>query len=209
MKYDLIVKKLHLFEGKYVTSPIIKEYCEIVGIGYYDAIAYLIRNNHLHTILKGIFYKPDMTERYFDVYSVTHCEALCEALRIKGITNWYYGLETAFSFNNVTHEYYAIDFVMTDTISRSKPSTILGKKVKFVKIKSSLFSFGILEHNGIRYSNIEKTLLDMMYLDSYRGKDIKESFASIRPYIPYVHLPLLKRYATYYNKKISSWIGSL
>lgn len=44
--------------------------------------------------------------------------------------------------------------------------TIMGNKVSFAKVKH-LLTFGI-KKSGIRFSDSEKTILDIFYLKSYR-----------------------------------------
>lgn len=80
---------------------------------------------------------------------MSHYEALAEALRIKGITNWYFGLETALKINGPTHEFFVMDYVLTDTISRTRPISILDNKMMFVKVKPKLFTFSIKKKHQI------------------------------------------------------------
>jgi len=61
-----------------------------------------------------------------------------------------------------------VNIVINDKFNRTKPMKILGSSFFFVKLKPSLF-FEIKEtktENNISlyYSNIEKTMLDMIYL---------------------------------------------
>ncbi|MFP4423971.1 MAG: hypothetical protein ACLFP2_01940 [Candidatus Woesearchaeota archaeon] len=206
MKYNLLVRKLHTLDCKYITSEEIKEYCSILGITYKEGIVYLTRTKHLYRVLRGIFYKPDMEERKYKGLRVSHYEALAEAFRIKGVTNWYFGLETALKMNGLTHEFFAMDYVLTDTISRKRPMSILGNKVMFVKVKPKLFTFGI-NRDVIRYSDPEKTILDMLYLKSYRGE--RNIIDSLSDYIRDLSKPKLKKYAKYYNKKMEDLVSGL
>ena len=204
MKYGLLVRKLHSTESKYITSDEIKEYCSILGISYKEGIVYLTRTKHLYRILRGIFYKPDMEERKYKGLKVSHYEALAEALRIKGIPNWYFGLETALKMNGLTHEFFAMDHVFTDSISRTRPMTILGNKVSFAKVKPEFFTFGIKKGKGIRYSDREKTILDMLYLKSYRGEH--RIIDLLSDYRKDLSKPKLKKYAKHYNKKMEKLV---
>lgn len=103
MKYGLLVRKLHAIQSEYITSDEIKEFCSILGISYKEGIVYLTRTKHLYRILRGIFYRPDMEERKYKGLKVSHYKTLAEALRIKGITNRYFGLEIALKLNGLTH----------------------------------------------------------------------------------------------------------
>ncbi|MFH1915732.1 MAG: hypothetical protein ABIJ21_00565 [Nanoarchaeota archaeon] len=169
MKYDLLVRKLNTIEEKYITSDKIEEYCSIVELEYYDAIIYLTRHKYLYTIFKGIFYKPSIAERKLKSIKIDHFEAVSAGLGIKGIKNWYFALETALKFNGMTHEFFAVDFIINDTICRVNPMTILGNKIKFIKTKPRLMNFGMKKTGHFKYSDVEKTVLDMIYLKRYDG----------------------------------------
>ena len=209
MKYDLLIKKLHSTDERYIRSEKIKEYCSIIGLSYKEGIVYLTRTKNLYTLLRGIFYLPSLEERRFKAIKVTHLEALSEALKIKGVKNWYLGLETALKLNNLTHEYFPVDYVINDSISRKKPMKILGNSIMFKKIKKDLFKFGIIGENGIKFSDAEKTIIDIIYLKRYGGKDNRAVIDSILPYAKNASPIKMKKYAVYYNKKVAEVIEAL
>ena len=121
-------------------------------------------------------------------------EILKEALKIKGVKNWYFGLKSGLKFNNLTHEYFTIDYIINDKIFRAKPITIMGRRVKFYKLSKKMFSFGIIKKN-INYSDSEKTLLDLLYLKHYS----KEEFEEIAKELSETKLI---KYAKNYNKRV-------
>ena len=204
MKYSLIVRKLNSIEDRFITADRIKEYCSVLEMEYYDAIIYLTRHRHLYTILKGIFYKPSVAERKLKSLKIDHYEAIAKALGLKGI-NWYFGLETAIKFNNITHEFFAVDYIINDKIGRTLK--ILGNKVKMVKLKPELLDFGIKKSNGFRYSDVEKTVLDIVYLKRYRGIKEENIANFITPLIKYCSKEKLKHYAKRYNKKMEEFVS--
>jgi hypothetical protein len=199
MNYGLLVRKLNLVKKKYLTSNEIKEYCKIIEMPYYDAIIYLTRHKHLYTLLRGIFYKPGIEERKMKKISVNHLEALAEALKLKGITNWYLGLESALKINNATHEFFTVDVIINDKIYRKKPVYILGNKIRFIKIKSSLAKIGVEKSGILRFSDIEKTVLDSIYLSKYTGLNDEEIKNKISPLIKFCAKKKLSEYSSYYN----------
>lgn len=209
MKYSLLVRKLNSMEDRFITSAEIKKYCPIVGIRYLDAIKYLTRHKHLYTIFRGIFYKPTIAERKLKSMKIDHFEAVSEALKIKGIKNWYFALETALKFNGVTHEFFAMDFIINDVIFRAKPLNILGNKIRFIKTKPSLVNFGIKKSKGFRYSNLEKTVLDMIYLKRYGGVKDEALRNSIAPLIKLCSKEKLRLYAKKYNKSVEEFVNGL
>ncbi len=209
MKYGLIVEKLNLIDEKFITSNKIKEFSNTLKMSYADVITYLTRYKYLIVILKGIFYKPSIIERKRKIYDINYREALIEALKIKGIKKWYFGLETAIKINNLTHEFFVIDYIINDTITRTKTTEILGNKIKFIKLKPKLFNFGIKKHKNIKYSDIEKTVLDIIYLNKYAGLNDENIKEEIKPYLKHCSKNKLKEYAKKYNKKIEVFIATL
>ncbi|MBU1199299.1 MAG: hypothetical protein KKF46_00170 [Nanoarchaeota archaeon] len=209
MKLRLLIKKLYLDDSKFLDSKLIKEYCKAINLDYNVAIKYLTSRKYLVRILKGTFYKLSMEERKFNKININHLEAITESLRMKNITNWYFGLETANKFNNLTHEYYAIEYVINDKIFRAEPIAILGHKVRFIKLKENLFSFGIKNHNKMRISDNEKTLLDTIYLARYDGLSDKEIKNKIAGMIRYCSKEKLFKYAKEYNSAVKNFVREL
>ncbi|KYC44504.1 MAG: hypothetical protein APG12_01662 [Candidatus Methanofastidiosum methylothiophilum] len=208
MNYSLLVKKLN-GDKRYVSRDLIKKYSNSLGIPYSDSIAYLTRNNYLYTILRGVFYNPTIEERKLKRMNVNHREAISEALSKKGVTNWYFGLESALKMNNLTHEFYTLDTIINDSIFRENPIKVLGNKIRFIKVKPDLFGFGTIDLRGCKYSDKEKTVLDIIYLDKYNGKSDDEIKDRISPFIPYCSIPKLLEYSKNYNRSVEIFIEGL
>ena len=209
MTYALLVKKLNNTKNKYLTSDEIKEYCKIISMKYDDAINYLTKNRYLFRIFRGIFYKPTIEERKLGKISINHLDALVEALKIKGIKNWYLGLDSALKLDNATHEFYAIDTIISDKIFRKKPLSLFKNKVKFIKIRTELTLFGIKKIKGLKYSNIEKTLLDIIYLSKYNGLNDEEIKNKIIALIPKCSKKKLLTYSKYCNSTTKKFVEAL
>jgi len=166
MTLKLIVRKLELSDKKFITREELKEDCKKLSMDYYVTIRYLTHYKHLVRILRGIFYIKSIEERKLNKININYLEAIKEALKIKGVKNWYFGLSTALKLNNLTHEYFTIDYVINDKLFRVKPFSILGYKIRFIKINPKLTKFGII-NKGLPYSDAEKTMLDYVYLKEY------------------------------------------
>lgn len=86
----------------------------------------------------------------------------------------YLGLQDALSFHNIG-EQETIPVIVTIKKVRPGIRTILGRNVLIRRIQKK-YVFGIvyasLDTVGLPYSDIEKTLLDMIYFKEYLGKDI-------------------------------------
>jgi len=76
-------------------------------------------------IFKGIFYVKSLKEIKYGTEKYSHLDLGAKGLNLKGVENWYYGLHTAFKLNNITHEYYTMDYVISDSLYRNNPITIL------------------------------------------------------------------------------------
>lgn len=208
MTYKLIIKKLHLEKNKIVEHNLIRDYCNKLNMDYYSVIRYLTHYKYLIRIMKGIFYKPSFEERKKGNIEINYVDAIKEALKIKGVKNWYFGVESAIKLNNLTHEFFNIEYIISDKIFRVNPFSILGHKIKFIKLKSSLVNFGIVKKN-IPYSDVEKTILDMIYLFRYKGLNEKEIKNKIEPYLKSCSKNKLIKYSKKYNETIKKFIGEL
>src|SRR3989344_8831930 len=127
MSYKLLVEKLYRnFDKKYITRDEIKKYIKPLNLDYYSAVKYLLELGYIERILRGIFYVKSIEERKLKKIDIAYTEAVSKALELKGVENWYFGLESAVKFNNLTHEYIAINTIISDKIFRNKPVKVLG-----------------------------------------------------------------------------------
>ncbi|MHA1654822.1 MAG: type IV toxin-antitoxin system AbiEi family antitoxin domain-containing protein [Candidatus Thorarchaeota archaeon] len=167
-KSDMVMRKLWLTGKKIVASDTLARLCQQVGAEYGNMIRYLLHRQYLVRIFRGIFYVKSPDEIRFRKIDTGHLELVARGLEAKGVENWYFGLSTALVLNGLTHEYFAVEYVLNDRIFRAREIKVAGHRFRFVKIKPSLF-FGIRERERLRYSDLEKTLLDFIYLWRYRG----------------------------------------
>ena len=205
MTYPLLIRKLHLEKNKIIKNDLLREYCKLLGMDYNKVITYLINNKYLVRILRGIFYIKSVDERKYSKCNIYYLDALKEALKIKSVKNWYLGLESAIKRNNLTHEFFVVDYIINDTIFRAKTITVMGHKIKFVKVKPELCTFGIKKEK-FPYSNIEKTLLDFIYLLKYRGFEDSLIKSKIVDFMGLASKDKLLSYAKFYNKKVEEFV---
>ena len=203
-----VLRRLHLDNKRFVTSEEIKEYCRIYRANYYNTIRNLLSRGYLVRIFKGIFYVKNFDEVKLNRLDVSHLELISRGLELKGVENWYFGLYTALKLNNVTHEYYPVDYVISDKIFRYKNIDIVGYKIRFIKLKGDLFKFGIIE-DRYRFSDLEKTVLDFIYIWRYNGIPVEKITMDISGYIEGVSKDKIRRYSMYYPKTIRSVIEAL
>ena len=135
----------------------------------------MLNKGYLITIFRGVYYLKDYEEKKLNSLKYSPYELLALGLEKKGV-KWYFGLNTALKFIGLTHEVFPVNIVINDKFNRPKPMKISGSSFFFVKLKPSLF-FDMKKENttnniSLYYSNIEKTLLDLIYLK--KEVDLKE-----------------------------------
>lgn len=167
-KTSLLLKKLRIDEKEFVTSIELKQYCTAMDLNYEKAIKYFVYRGYLTRIFRGIFYVKPIDEIKLGKSRYSHLELVAKGLELKGVKNWYFGLYTALKLNNITHEHFAVDYVINNRLFRPKPMTIAGYKFTFIKLAPKLLNFGITL-NELRYSDPEKTILDFIYTWRYNG----------------------------------------
>lgn len=209
MKFGLLARKLMLDEDRFTGAGKIKEYCEKLGISYNAAISYLLKYGYVKRIVRGFFYVPTAGERKLKTKGVSHLEAIARAMEHKGVRNWYYGLETAAKLNNLTHEYFAEDCVVSDRIFRPRPISVLGHKVKFIRLNGKLFGFGTKKYGLLPYSDVEKTILDIVHLGKYGGRSNEKLREEITDLLEHASKRRLAEYAKRYSKSVRHFVGEL
>ena len=205
MSYKLIIEKLWRNEKKFITREELKGYSKMLKLPYESVIGYLLNNRYIIRILRGIFYIKSIEEKKKNNVNISFYDATTEALKIKKVNKWYFGLESAIKLNNLTHEYFNIDYIISDKLKRPRPIEILGHKVKFISIKKELLNFGI-KKNKIPYSDTEKTILDIVYFSLYNNLSKPEIKNKIGDYMSKCNRKKLKEYSKYYPKTVSNFI---
>ena len=208
MNYIPILKKIHLEGREFITSTEIKLYCNTLNLDYENIIRYLIRRKYFIRIFKGIFYMKNLEEIRYKSIKYSNFELVSKGLELKGVRNWYFGLYTALKLNNATHEYFTIDYVISDNLYRNKPFTINNRKFKFHKFKSSLLKFGIIKSN-FRYSELEKTILDFIYLWIYNSVPKNKILMNISNYANNLSESKIRDYVRCYPKSVKEIIKEI
>ena len=172
-------------------------------------IKYLYTYKYLERIVRGFFYVPTVEERKYKTGGPSFYEAMAKAMEYKKVKNWYFGLETAIKLNNITHEFFTIDYVVSDTIFRAKPFKILGRKVKFVKLNKKLFGFGIKKTKNTPYSDLEKTILDIIHIRKYSGESNKAIRDYVIEWVDEANKNKMKKYSKHYTKSVRTALEEL
>ena len=198
---NLIIKRLLLEKRKFVLADELKILCKELGKDYTSAISYLFRRKYLVSIFRGVFYVRSLEEIKFDTLDISHLDLVATGLELKEIKNWYFGLHTALTLNNLTHEYFAVDTVINDTVFRAETADIAGHKFKFIKIKPALI-FATKKKNNISFSDIEKTILDFIYLGKYRSVPDEKIMLDVSEFMELANTEKILNYLEKYPKSV-------
>lgn len=208
MTISLLLKKLRLDGKEFIIDAELKKYCESAGIGYAAAVKYLLSHGHLVRIFRGIFYVKTLEEEELGKTRYSPYELVAKGLELKGVKNWYFGLNTALKLNNMSHEYYAIDYVINDRIFRANPMKIAGYKFKFIKLATKLTEFGVVT-DVIRYSDLEKTVLDFIYTWRYNGVPTKKILLDVSEWSNRLSKNKLLNYSKTYPKTVGTIVEEI
>lgn len=191
---------LSSFGGKVVKREEIERACKRFNTNADKTINFMISYGYFLRILRGLYYVKTLEEFRFKK-SINVYEILSFAMeRLK--VNWYFGLYTSLRLNGLTHEYFDTIFLLNDRIFRPKEIKVGGEKVKFIKLKSKLFGFGIVNENRINFSDVEKTLLDFIYVSRYRSVPEERIISMIKDYGKNVKAKKIRAYLKFYPKTV-------
>jgi len=209
MKTSLLLKKLYLDKKEFISSNELEKYCYKFNMSYEDTVRYFIRRGYFIRVFKGIFYVKTLDEIKLGKTKYNHLELVGKGLEIKGVNNWYFGLNSAFKLNNMTHEEFTIDDVINDRLFRGKVIEIVGYKFRFHKVSTDLLKFGIIKEGKIRYSDPEKTILDFLYLKRYNGVPEEKIIMDAADYTDNISLEKIREYVKYYPKTVEKTLERL
>ncbi len=199
MTLTLLLRRLRLERREFITSKELKGYCVEFGVSYKTVVRYFISRGYLVRIFRGVFYLRSLEEVELGRRRYNHLQLVSNGLRLKDVDKWYYGLNSALKLNNMTHEHFTTEEVLNDKIFRQNPITVDGYKFRFRKIKSSLFNFGVIkDESGLRYSDLEKTVLDFIYIWRYNGVPEERIILDVSEWVENISLDRIREYAIHY-----------
>jgi predicted transcriptional regulator of viral defense system len=191
-------------EKEFVTAEELKRYCKPMKLNYEMVVRYFGMRGYLVRIFRGVFYVKSLEEAKLGRSRYNHLELVAKGLELKNVKRWYFGLHTALKLNNMTHETFVVEDVVSDELFRANPFTIAGYKFKFSRLSPTLLGFGIRKAgNGVRYSDPEKTLLDFIYLWRYNGIPEEKIVADVSGWEKGASKEKLMAYAKKYPKTVA------
>jgi predicted transcriptional regulator of viral defense system len=203
MKVSEVWFRLAAGKDRIVSSQELKPLAESIGKSYDQTVNYLLRQGYIVRVLRGFFYVKSPEEVKLKVLRLGTQELIAEALDKKGVGSWFFALESALKLNNMTHEYFTVGYVVTDSYTSPWPIRVVDGKYRFLKWKKELHGFGIIKRGKLRYSDPERTVLDLCYQSFYsRGKP--ETIEGIYlEYKPKLKSKTVREYLKHYPEKLS------
>jgi predicted transcriptional regulator of viral defense system len=188
------------FGGKAVNREELEKVCGRFSANASSTVNFMISYGYLVRILRGLYYVKTLEEfglkKSLNVYNILSLGM--EKLGIK----WYFGLYTSLKLSGLTHEYFDTLFILNEAIFRPKVIKVMGEKVKFIKLRSKLFGFGTLTEDNIKFSDIEKTILDFIYVSKYRSVLEERIISVIEDYSKDVKADKINDYLKFYPKSV-------
>ena len=204
MTMSHLLRRLWMDRKEFVTAEELKTYCMPLRMDYATVVSYFVKRKYFVRVLRGIFYVKSLEEAKLGRNRYNHLELVAKGLELKHVKKWYFGLHTALKLNNMTHETFAVEDVISDKLFRANPFTIAGYKFKFSRLSPSLLDFGMKKlENGVKYSDPEKTLLDFIYVWRYNGIPGEKIAADIADWAKGVSKEKLRAYAKRYPKTVA------
>ena len=202
MNITEIWRKLVLDGPVIVSSEDLEDMATAAGHRPVRAINYLKSHGYIDGVLKGTYYVRSPREVELGYTSRPSLDIVAMALEVLGVERWYFGLETALKLNAITHEYYDVTYVITDSIRTTRTVSALDLKLRCIRWRPALLSFGVRRTGNLRFSDPEKTLLDMAYRASYKGADPLESWRQAEGMNVQLDATKLRRYLKSYPKRL-------
>jgi hypothetical protein len=128
---------------------------------------------------------------------------IAEALKKKGVKRWYFALETALKLNNMTHEYFTLGQVVTDSYKTPKPIWVVDGKHLFLRWNKTLHGFGVVQRGIIQYSDPEKTVLDLCYRSQYSKNSPETVRGLYTEYKATLKPKKVRKYLKHYPKRMA------
>jgi len=188
------------FGGEVVTREELEKACKRFGKHIDRVVNFMISYGYLIRIFRGLYYVRTF-EEFSTRKSIDTMKLISMGMNKLGV-EWYFGLSTALRLNGAIHEFPSVIHVMSGTIYRPRTVKINGEDVRFIKLKKKLFGFGVIEKHGIRYSDLEKTLLDIVYISRYRSVPEKRIISILREHKEGVKKRKLAEYLRFYPKSV-------
>jgi len=199
-----VLKRIRQDKKEFITLKELKKYCKELYFNYKNISDYLVSRGYLVRILDDIFYVKTVDEISQKKLKYSILELVGKGLILINVPNWYFGLYTALKLNKIDYDHKnRFFYLINNKISKNKLIKILDNQFRFLKFKNSLFNFGII-NKKIRYSNLEKTILDLIYLWEYNHMNENRILIKLSKLLDGISEEKILEYSHYYPKSNKS-----
>lgn len=199
-----VLKKIRQNNKEFITSEELKKYCKELYFNHRIISNYLISRGYLVKILDNIYYVKTIDEISQNMLKNSVLELVAKALKKKHVKNWYYGLYTALELMNIDCENQdEFFYLINDRILKNKPIKISGKTFRFFRFKNAFFNFGII-NKKVNYSDLEKTILDLIYLWKYNHMNENIILIELSKLLDGILEEKILEYSQYYPESIKN-----
>lgn len=205
----LIWRRLLAEGDKIVTSDKVLDASRNIGKDYIRSLRYLQEHGYLTRVFRGVFYVNSPRERETGALDSPVLKIVAESLALKSVSHWYFGLETALRINGMTHEYFTVNCVITDSYRTTKVIGIAGTRFRFLKWSRGHFDQGVRREFELKFSDKEKTVLDMVYK---RYLDRRDEDEAVSPYVEYERMldkRVVRAYLRDYPRKVQGIVQEM
>lgn len=173
------------------------------------AIRHLRRGGYLAPLFKGCYYVRTPAELRLGDPRYNPLELFALAANRKGIGTWYFGLHTALRLNGMTHEDRRDEAVISDSFYRIKGVPIATRRFVIHKWRPELVAFGLLDKGTYRYSDPEKTVVDLAYWDHWRAAKGKAETRTWMDHVANVRSGKLRKYLRHYPVDVARAVDGI
>ncbi len=198
MSINRIINQIRDDEKEFITTDELKPYSDKFYYNSNNVINYLLNQGDIIHVLQDLYYIKSDIEIESNKTKYSLLEIVSKALELKRISKWYFGLYTALELNNIKTEHKnELFYIFNDIFFKNEPIIISGYPFKFFKFKNASHSFGIIE-NKVKYSNIERTILDFINIQKENRIHEKKIISNISKYMKNASIEKLVSYIEYY-----------
>jgi hypothetical protein len=223
MTANRILSKLWQDGAEFVSLNSLEKDSKNLYYNYNNMIQYLISRGFLFKILNDTYYVKSQDE--FNSVSkklkYSSLELISKALKFLGAEKWYFGLYTALKLNDISYDNGNDNrndndngntnyLIFSNLITTKSKITVCGQECKFIRLDPPYFKFGIKKtRNGLKYSDLEKTILDLMYLWHSSHMPNHKIKSGVLKYLKLSSIDTIKEYYSYYPESIQQLVDEM
>lgn len=199
-----LLSELREKEKQFITRTELESLASKYNLNFKNIIRSMSTRKWIKVIFRGVYYIPSLEEKNTGNSDLSALELISQGLKYKNITNHYFGLHSALWKNGIIDE--PKKHTIINDKKQQKERKTLNKKIEFLKISPRYTKNGIIQ-DSIPYSDLEKTVLDLIYIYKYRGMpDAAIWVTEIKKINKPINHEKIKIYLADYPKTVNNFI---